>query len=104
MNLPVQSNRLWKIIINNKELLAWLLALVYLGCSNPASAVHHTIFLPDIIWGIKSPGYNLGHSIAWLFRLEFTKSLDAHWLGIVALLVIIARIITLLKKCQKETL
>ncbi|MFA8343998.1 MAG: DUF2752 domain-containing protein [Rhodothermaceae bacterium] len=80
------------------EALIWLAGLTLLALSDPLSDEHFTLFLPDILFGIKSPGYNLGHSIAYLFRFEIANSFSAHPLGIPAFLILTYRIGKLGKK------
>jgi len=80
------------------EAIIWFTGLILLASSNPLSDEHFTLFLPDILFGIKSPGYNLGHSIAYLFRFEIANSFSAHPLGIPAFLVLTYRIIKLVKQ------
>ena len=77
------------------EALVWLGALVFLAISNPESEFHFTLFWPSLFFDIKSPGYGLGHSISWLFRGEFLRSLDSHWLGIPTVIILVYRIVSL---------
>ncbi len=77
------------------EALVWLCALLFLGLSNPESEFHFTLFWPSWFFDIKSPGYGLGHSISWLFRGEFSRSLDSHWLGIPTVIILVHRIVSL---------
>ena len=59
---------------------------------DPRSETHFTLFLPDLLFDIKSPGYGLGHSISFLFRGNLVESLDANYLGPLAVLIIGHRI------------
>ena len=77
------------------EALVWLGALVILGASNPQSDFHFTLFWPALVFDIPSPGYNLGHSISYLFRGDVWASIDAHWLGIPTVFVLALRILSL---------
>ena len=76
------------------ELVFWIIALVLLAMANPHA--HHFSLCPLANLGIDwCPGCGLGRSISALFHGEIGNSLDFHWFGIPALLVIVFRIITL---------
>ena len=77
------------------EALIWASGLLVVALGNPESAFHFTLFLPDLLLDIRSPGYNLGHSIAFLFRGDITNSIQAHWLGIPATVILLLRIVSL---------
>ena len=49
----------------DREAAIWAAALIVLALGNPNSDFHFTIFWPYYVWGIKSPGYGLGHSISY---------------------------------------
>ena len=80
------------------EALAWTAGLVYLACCDPRSANHFTLWLPWHLFGIRSPGYNLGHAVAWLFRGDLARSVEAHWLGIPAVLILGHRVVQLTRR------
>ena len=80
------------------EAVIWLGGLILLALSNPLSDEHFTLFLPDLLFGIKSPGFNLGHSIAHFFNFDIINSFNAHPLGIPAVLILGYRILVLTKK------
>lgn len=76
------------------ELAFWILALVLLATANPHA--HHFSLCPLANMGVDwCPGCGLGRSISALFHGEVRESLNFHWFGIPALLVIIYRIVTL---------
>lgn len=78
------------------ELFFWILALVLLATADPHA--HHFSLCPLANLGIEwCPGCGLGRSISALFHGEIKESLNFHWLGIPALMVIGYRIITLSK-------
>lgn len=77
------------------EAVIWIGGLVFVGLSDPDSPSHFTLFPPTLLFGIRSPGYNLGHSIAMLFRGRVLDSLQAHPLGILAVVILVIRIIQL---------
>lgn len=84
------------------EALIWLVGLLLVAFSDPLSEEHFTLFLPDLLFGIKSLGYNLGHSIAFLFRLDIVNSFNAHPMGMPAVAILLHRIYYLAKKSIKN--
>lgn len=80
------------------EAVIWFVGLLMLACSDPYGEEHFTLFLPDLLFGIKSLGYNIGHSIAFFFRFELAHSFEAHPLGIPAVAVLCYRIIKLVRR------
>ena len=70
-------------------------ALMVLALGNPNSESHFTIFWPYYVWGIKSPGFGLGHSISYLFRGDVISAIESHILGIPAVAIILWRVVTL---------
>lgn len=85
----------------DREAAIWVAALVILALGNPNSDFHFTIFWPYYVWGIKSPGYGLGHSISYLFRGDVVSAIETHILGIPAVAIILWRVITLQAKLFK---
>ncbi|MCY4473854.1 MAG: DUF2752 domain-containing protein [Chloroflexi bacterium] len=79
----------------DREAAIWLAALVVLALGNPNSDFHFTIFWPYYVWGIKSPGFGLGHSISYLFRGDVLSAIESHILGIPAVAIILWRVLTL---------
>ncbi|SFH10424.1 DUF2752 domain-containing protein [Pedobacter insulae] len=77
------------------ELVFWITALVLLANANPHA--HHFSLCPLANLGVEwCPGCGLGRSISALFHGEFKESLNFHWFGIPALMVIIYRITKLI--------
>ena len=79
----------------DSEALIWALGLAALAAGDPASDFHFTLFWPEWVFGIESPGRGLGHSIGYLFRGDFQSSMQAHWLGAPAVAVLMWRIAAL---------
>lgn len=79
----------------DREAAIWVVALVVLALGNPNSDFHFTIFWPYYVWGVKSPGYGLGHSISYLFRGDVLAAIETHILGIPAVAIILWRVVTL---------
>ena len=77
------------------EALLWAAGLLALAATNPSSDFHLTLFWPQWVFGIQSPGYGLGHSIGYLFRGDLVSSLDSHLLGVPVVVVLTYRIISL---------
>lgn len=77
------------------EALIWAVGLAVVGIGDPESERHFTLFWPQWVFGIQSPGYGLGHSIGYLFRGDLQSSLNAHILGAPAVAVLLWRILTL---------
>lgn len=80
------------------EVLCWLLALVALAVADPQTSPHFTLFWPSWFFDVRSPGYNLGHSVSYLLHGDIRSSLDAHWLGIPTALVLAHRIFFLTRQ------
>lgn len=91
----------WLVLVSrftmylDPEALVWAVALLVMGISDPKSEWHFTLFWPEWVFGIRSPGYNLGHSISYLLRGDPLSSFEAHWLGPMVMLVLLHRIVTL---------
>ncbi len=79
----------------DREAAIWAAALIVLALGNPNSESHFTIFWPYYVWGIKSPGFGLGHSISYLFRGDVISAIESHILGIPAVAIILWRVATL---------
>ena len=77
------------------EALIWAVGLVIVALGDPNSERHFTLFWPQWVFGIQSPGFGLGHSIGYLFRGDLQSSLDSHLLGGPVVAVLLWRIITL---------
>ena len=83
------------------EALLWAIGLLVLAASDPSSDFHFTLFWPQWVFGIQSPGYGLGHSIGYLFRGDLASSLDSNLLGVPVVVALTYRIISLqVRKAQ----
>jgi hypothetical protein len=79
------------------EPLAWFVALLVLGISTPHSSADFT-FCPLSNIGITGcPGCGLGRSISYALHGQFGASVQAHWLGIPALVILCVRIGSLVR-------
>jgi len=84
-----------KFIKNNFELIFWIAAVIALAAANPATASQYTLCplkLMGITW---CPGCGIGHAISWLLHGNISRSWQAHWLGVPALIIIAYRIFNL---------
>ena len=79
----------------NTEALFWAVGLAIVAIGNPESERHFTLFLPQWLFGIQSPGHGLGHSIGFLVRGDLQSSWDSHWFGIPTVIILLHRIVSL---------
>lgn len=77
------------------EALIWAVGLTIVAVGDPNSERHFTLFWPQWVFGIQSPGFGLGHAIGYMFRGDLQGSLDSHILGAPVVIVLLWRIITL---------
>ncbi|PST85045.1 DUF2752 domain-containing protein [Pedobacter yulinensis] len=86
------------------ELLFWLTGLTLLFLSDPHQ--HHFSLCPLANAGLEHwcPGCGIGRSIALLLHGEFSRSFDMHWFGLPALVILLHRIFTLIRKRNKKEL
>ena len=83
------------------ELLLWITALVLLAMYSvpPEASPDHLTLCPLANMGFDwCPGCGLGRSLSHLLHGEIRQSLQFHWFGIPALLVLLYRIFILTKQ------
>lgn len=80
------------------ELFAWTTGLLLLAFMNPAAEEHFSFCIFKWMGISFCPGCGLGHSISWLFHGELVRSFNEHPLGIFAVIILLQRIYTLIKK------
>jgi hypothetical protein len=79
------------------EALLWLSGLVALAFADPSA--EHVVLCPLALMEFDfCPGCGLGRSIAYLFHGEIVKSFQSHPLGVFAVLVLLNRIYTLVRR------
>jgi len=79
------------------EVIIWTSALLLLALMSPVDG--HSSLCPFKALGIPfCPGCGLGHSISWLLHGEPIASFHAHPLGWFAVLILLYRIVTLIRK------
>lgn len=93
-------NQLWSKVSNRVplELLFWLTALVLLGFSEMEPSGHelHFTLCPLANLGFEwCPGCGIGRAIAQLLHGNWQESLEQHWFGLPALLILLHRIVVL---------
>lgn len=91
-----KPGRLFQLI--EWEALLWLLGFIMLALSDPTRDQHFTLFLPSLVLNIRSPGFNLGHSISYFLHGDIINSIRAHPLGIPVSVVLSVRALALLKR------
>ncbi|MBC7848557.1 MAG: DUF2752 domain-containing protein [Chitinophagaceae bacterium] len=84
-----------KKLKRNKELIAWVVALLIPIFINPAETSHFTLCVFNAIGFNWCPGCGLGRSIASFYRGNISQSLEQHWFGIAAVFVLAYRILYL---------
>ncbi|MDR3626125.1 MAG: DUF2752 domain-containing protein [Ignavibacteriaceae bacterium] len=82
----------------NIEAWIWIAGLTVLAILNPDSHSHFTL-CPFKNLGFRyCPGCGLGHSISYLFHGNIKESIQAHILGIPAVIILLIRTISIIKK------
>jgi hypothetical protein len=80
------------------EALLWSVGMLYLLFINPYQESHVSL-CPYKNPGIEfCPGCGLGRSISFFFHGDFLHSIQSHPLGIIAFVIIMARIVHLVRK------
>lgn len=79
------------------EAFIWIAALIALAFTNPVEQCSSLCPLSHLGFSW-CPGCGLGHAISWLFRGEFMQSIEAHPLGIPAVIILLWRIISIFRK------
>jgi hypothetical protein len=87
----------YRLIMNLPlELITWICAILFLAFT--ASGSEHSSLCPlDNIGLTWCPGCGLGRSIRFLLHGEFSLSIQHHWFGIPAFIILIYRIMQLFK-------
>lgn len=80
------------------EALVWITGLVLLAFMDPTVEGHYSLCFFKWTGLSFCPGCGLGHSISWLFHGEFVRSFNEHPLGIFAVVILLHRIYTIIKK------
>lgn len=91
------KNKIYRIIKNiHPEAYIWFVAIALLSFANPYD--HHFTICPIANLGFDwCPGCGLGRSIALFFRGDLVESFKMHPLGMVGLLLLSYRIVSLIR-------
>ncbi len=93
-----------KFINRHSEWMVFLTGLILIATMNPY-VEGTSLCLFEALGFTFCPGEGLGHSIAFLFRGEFSASLEANLMGPVVVIGLSTRIITIWKNLvQKQTM
>jgi len=79
------------------EALIWLSAILYLTIVRLNPEIHFSICPLHNLGLTFCPGCGLGHSVSYFLHGEFERSIQTHWLGPIATIIIVFRIIVLIK-------
>jgi hypothetical protein len=79
------------------EIIFWSTALILLATMPTNSDPHFSFCFFKFIGITFCPGCGLGHSISYIFHGNLAGSISTHPLGIIAVIVIIARMYKLLR-------
>lgn len=90
-------------LIKNSEAVIWILGLSYLAFINPYNSNHISICPLHLVGFDYCPGCGLGKSVSFIFHGDIYHSLNSHPLGIVALILLSFRIVTLIRKNYKAS-
>ena len=82
----------------NFEAVVWISGLAYLTLINPHASNHFHFCLFKLLGFEHCPGCGLGLSISFLLHGDFLNSFHAHPLGSFALVTLLYRIFSLLRK------
>jgi Protein of unknown function (DUF2752) len=78
------------------ELLLWISALVYLALIDP-SLQHMSLCVFRFLGLTWCPGCGIGHAISYALHGDFAASVNAHFFGIPAVIILLHRIFVLAK-------
>ncbi|MFK7843773.1 MAG: DUF2752 domain-containing protein [Rhodothermales bacterium] len=93
------------------EAIIWIAGVAFVAFPDPAIARDWSLCFFELL-GITGeggvlgscPGCGLGHAVAYLFRGAFLQSMDAHLLGLPAVVILLGRSIGLIWKYSVSVL
>ena len=97
--------RAGNFLTHNLEAFIWITAIAYLEVSPVPSGEHFTICPLSLAGFEHCPGCGLGRSIILLLHGHIAESLQMHPLAVLALVVLVARIVIIIRnyfKFQKQ--
>lgn len=83
-----------------KEAFIWITALMFLAFSHPGPA-HYTLCPLKNLGFHFCPGCGLGTSITYFFHMDLKASIEAHPLGIPAVMLLITRSVQVFRHAKK---
>ena len=83
------------------EAAMWVMGLVAMACMNPEGTHLISLCLLDALGATFCPGCGLGHAIAYLARGAIIESVQAHPLGIPAVVVLLVHVARLLRQGRR---
>lgn len=99
--LKIRIRQIAKQIYKNLEAIIWSGGLVYLALINPYADGHLNMCAFNAVGIETCPGCGLGKSISMIFHGDLMHSLELHPLGLIALVLIIYRIVTVVYNNHK---
>lgn len=90
------------LIKRRLEAVIWLLALMLFAVTNPDAGLGITICPIKLLGFSFCPGCGLGKSIAYLLHGDIHRSMDAHLLGIPAVMILVYRAFTIIFPRDKQ--
>ena len=82
----------------------WTVGLVAMALMNPEESHLFSLCPLDALGASFCPGCGLGHAVAYLARGAVVESMQAHPLGIPAILVLLMHVVSLFRQgCRKDT-
>ena len=85
------------------EAYMWAIALIYLFFINPYEAQHFSLCIFKNLGINFCPGCGIGRSISMIYHGDFLYSLQTHPLGLTALIIIVCRIYSLIRKSINQS-
>ncbi len=92
------SKHIKHIFTNYFEIAVFLAGLLFMALLDPVTDYKSSWCLYEIVGINFCPGEGLGHSIAYIFRADIYKAMEANILGPFAIIILISRIGFLVRK------
>ena len=95
--MTIDLQKATKFLIGNLEALIWLTVIIYFAASSVQFDSHFTLCPLRLAGFEHCPGCGLGRSMVLLLHGKVTESISMHPLGIFAVGIFAARIVTVFK-------
>ena len=99
--MTIDLQKATKFLIGNLEALIWLTVIIYFAASSVQFDSHFTLCPLRLAGFEHCPGCGLGRSMVLLLHGKVTESISMHPLGIFAVGIFAARIVTVFKNYYK---